>query len=241
MRLLDISYTEPARNLALEEVLLECVAAGHSPDTLRFWESPVPFVAIGSSQRLREEANEFYCLRDGVPILRRCSAGGAVLQGPGCLNFALALSYEGFPETAALHESYAFILGKIAAALKSLGVAVERQGISDLAMEGLKCSGNAQRRKRTACLHHGTLLYRADMAAINRYLREPADRPDYRGARIHSEFVRAMEITSEALRKAVQQVFCPLAEPEVLLAWEEKMIFQLAEDKYLKQEWNYRR
>jgi lipoate-protein ligase A len=241
MRLLDISYPEPARNLALEEALLEGVAAGRAPDTLRLWESPVPFVVIGSSQQLRFVANEFNCARDGVPILRRCSAGGAVLQGPGSLNFALALSYDRFPEVAALHASYAFLLDKVAAALAGLGLAVERQGISDLAIEGMKCSGNAQRRKRNACLHHGTLLYRVDPGVMGRYLPEPGERPEYRGGRVHEEFVRAAAATPEALRGAVRQAFCPDALPGVLLPKEEEMVALLTREKYGTRAWNYRR
>lgn len=241
MRLLDISYPEPARNLALDEALLEGVSAGTAPDSLRFWESPVPFVVIGSSQQLRLAANEFNCARDGVPVLRRCSAGGAVLQGPGSLNFALALSYDRFPEVAALHASYAFLLEKVAAALASLGLPAERRGISDLSMAGMKCSGNAQRRKRNACLHHGTLLYRVEPGAMARYLPEPDERPEYRGGRVHDEFVRAAEATPEALRKAIKQAFCPDAFPEALSANEENAVALLAREKYDTRAWNYRR
>jgi len=241
MRLLELSYPDPARNLALDEVLLEGVAAGAAPDTLRFWECPSAFVVIGSSQQLREVANEFNCLRDSVPILRRCSAGGAVVQGPGSLNFALALSYENYPETAALHASYAYILDRVASALASIGIPATRQGISDLAVEGLKCSGNAQRRKRNAFLHHGTLLYRVEPGMMRRYLPEPEDRPEYRGARHHDEFVRAAAATSEALRMAVTQAFCPDALPGALSAEETHAVDMLAREKYASRAWNYRR
>lgn len=241
MRLLEISYPDPARNLALDETLLEGVAAGTAPDTLRFWECPSVFVVIGSSQAVRKAANEFNCLRDGVPILRRCSAGGAVVQGPGSLNFALALSYDTYPETAGLHASYAYILDRIGAALAAMGIPAERQGISDLAIDGLKCSGNAQRRKRTACLHHGTLLYRVTPGVMRRYLPEPDDRPDYRGARNHDEFVCAAGAAPEALREAVKQAFCSDSVPGALSPGEEHTVDSLARGKYASREWNYRR
>ena len=91
MRLLDCSFQEPAMNLALDEVLLNDAEEGHSPEVLRFWESPVPFVVLGLTQRLSEEVHEDACARDGIPILRRASGGGCVLQGKGCLNYALVL------------------------------------------------------------------------------------------------------------------------------------------------------
>ena len=241
MRLLDLSYSDPCRNLALDEVLLEGVAAGVSPDTLRFWESPAVCVVIGSSQQVHLAVHESNCLCDGVPILRRCSAGGAVLQGPGSLNFALALSYEHFPETAFLHASYDFILGSVTAALHRLGMRVGRQGISDLAIGGMKCSGNAQRRKRNACLHHGTLLYRVEPGLMGRYLQEPEDRPDYRGVRSHDEFVQAAAVAPARLREVIREAFCPEAVPETLLPAEEADVERLVLEKYSSREWNYRR
>jgi lipoate-protein ligase A len=240
MRLIDYSHPDPATNLALEEVLLDEVEQGRQPDTLRFWESPVPFVVLGTAQVLAEEANEAHCLADGVPIMRRCTAGGCVLQGPGSFNYALFLTYESFPEVASLHASYRFILGKVCAALATLGIEATHQGISDIAISGLKVSGNAQRRRRRALLHHGTLLYRADADAIGRYIREPTDRPDYRGARTHGEFVTALPTDPDGLRHALTAIFgsaggaSPVAE-------ELERAEMLALEKYHQTTWIRRR
>lgn len=38
-------------------------------------------------------------------------------------------------------------------------------------------------------MHHGTLLYNADLNLIERYLATPPSMPDYRQARPHLEFV----------------------------------------------------
>lgn len=203
MRLIHHSSPDPAINLALEEVLLDEVEQGRQPDTLRFWECPTPFVVLGTGQVLAEEVHEAHCEADGVPILRRCSAGGCVLQGPGSFNYALFLTYERFPEVASLHASYRFILGKVCDALGTLGIVARHEGISDIAIEGRKVSGNAQRRRRRALLHHGTLLYQADPAALSRYILEPADRPDYRGARTHGDFVTTLPALPQSLAEAL--------------------------------------
>lgn len=207
MRLIHYSSPDPATNLALEEILLDDVEQGRAPDTLRLWESPAPFVVLGTAQVLAEEVHEAHCLADGIPVMRRCTAGGCVLQGPGSFNYALYLTYESFPETASLHASYRFILGKVCEALAGLGIAAAHTGISDIAINGLKVSGNAQRRRRRALLHHGTLLYRADTTAISRYIHEPADRPEYRGARRHEEFVTSISATPAVLGHALGTVF----------------------------------
>ena len=162
MRLLDYSAMAPSENLAMDEVLLNRVEEGAAPPTLRFWESPVRFAVIGTGQSLAQEVNEEACREDGITIMRRCTAGGAVLQGPGSLNYALALSYEACPAVKTLHGSYEHILNAIAAAFQRRGAAVRYEGVCDLAVDGGKVSGNAQRRRRRAMLHHGTLLYRPD-------------------------------------------------------------------------------
>lgn len=240
MRLIHYSHPDPATNLALEEVLLDEVEQDRQPDTLRFWESPVPFVVLGTAQVLAEEVNEPHCLADGVPIMRRCTAGGCVLQGPGSFNYALYLSYASFPETASLHASYRFILGKVCAALATLGIEASHQGISDIAIGGLKVSGNAQRRRRRALLHHGTLLYRADAASISRYIREPAERPDYRGTRTHGEFVTALPTGPEALMRSIANAF-DARDDELPTVGELEHADALVLEKYRQDTWIRRR
>ena len=55
MRAFDYTFDDPHKNLALDEVLLRQADASDSDDILRFWESPVPFVVLGLTQRIREE------------------------------------------------------------------------------------------------------------------------------------------------------------------------------------------
>ncbi len=241
MRLLDLGFSTPEENLAMDEAILDAVALGNAPATLRFWECPVRFVVLGSAQTLRKEVNEEHCAADGVPILRRCTAGGCVLQGPGSLNYALMLPYAEFPETADLHQSYCFILHRMSEALASLGVAARHEGVCDLAVSGLKVSGNAQRRKRHAFLHHGTLLYRADHEGMARCLREPQDRPDYRGKRSHRDFVGELSPTPEALRAAVSQVFSAEQVSSAPTQDEVDAMRRLVTEKYATVEWTHRR
>ncbi len=203
MRVLDYTLAAPEENLAFEEALLEGVENGAAPNTVRFWESPVPFVVLGVSQKLADEVDEAACRADGVPILRRASAGGCVLQGPGALNFALAIRYEDFPESVTIRRSYNWILGGIARVLAKHGVHARHAGVSDLAVGGRKVSGNAQKRRQRAMVHHGALLHAADPAAMARYLREPAEQPDYRERRTHVEFVESLPLSPETIKGVV--------------------------------------
>ncbi|HQB03409.1 MAG TPA: lipoate--protein ligase family protein [Candidatus Hydrogenedentes bacterium] len=241
MRFLDISYAMPSKNLALDEALLETAASGKCCATLRLWESPVPFVVVGSSQRVEEVVDLENCQSYAMPVLRRCSAGGAVLQGPGCLNYALALSYDTVPEVSSLHASYEYILGKVSDALATLHVSTVREGVSDLAVQGMKCSGNSQRRKKNACLHHGTLLYDMNADDMEDYLIEPEDRPAYRGTRNHAAFVQPLGFHVEQLRAALIRAFCPGAPAVQPFPDEEEAMLLLARNKYSQAEWTFRR
>lgn len=241
IRLLDISFEDPADNLALDEALLEPAATPDCPGWLRFWESPIPFVTLGISQKAEQEANLAHCLEDHVAVLRRCSAGGCVLQGPGSLNYALALPFDRFPNLRGLHTSYVYILGKLCSAFADFGLALTHQGISDLALNGRKVSGNAQRRTKDALLHHGTLLYQVEYGAMERYLHEPAECPAYRGGRSHQDFVTALPMEPETIKRVVSQAFSPfeiVGEPEAPLRRRAEI---LAQERYRDPKWNFRR
>jgi len=241
MRLLDISFEWPEDNLALDEVLLDRAEEHRGGEVLRFWESPVPFVVLGVAQVLRQEVFEKNCVEDGIRILRRCSAGGCVLQGPGCLNYTLVLSHERSPDLRTIRGSYCYILNRLAQRLQAHGILAHHKGISDLAVGGKKVSGSAQRRRRNHILHHGTLLYKVDYAQMERYLREPIERPQYRGPRTHDVFVRAIPLTANELRNIVCEAFEVENHPLKPSPAEVRAAKALAQDKYSTDEWTRRR
>jgi len=241
MRVLDISFALPEENLAFDEVLLNAIEAGEAEDTLRFWESPSFFVVLGVAQAMRQEADAASCLRDGVPIHRRCSAGGAVVQGPGCLNFSLVLALEHNRHIQTIRSSYCYILGAIAAVFNARRVPVRIEGISDLAVDGLKVSGNSQRRRKRSILHHGTLLYQLESRAVARYLKEPCKRPAYRGLRVHQQFMGRLPLDAVALRQVVREAFGADGCGDVPAVAELDAMRLLVEEKYRCKDWIHRR
>ena len=242
MQVLDLTFSSPADNLACDELLLDLVETDTISGLLRFWESPRPFVVLGVSQCVHNEVNMEACHADDVPVLRRASAGGCVLQGPGSLNYTLALRRASHPALDGIRSSYCHLLGRACKALSTLGIQAEHAGISDLAIEGRKISGNAQKRRRNAILHHGTLLYRLRAEQMRRYLKEPADRPDYRGDRSHDDFLTQIPVTSEALRQALIQEFAPaVTEPFSLNPDMTASMRMLSTSKYGTDAWTHRR
>ena len=202
-RLLDLTLPFPAENLALDEVLLEELDERGGAPILRFWESDCPFVVLGRASRVADDVDLTTCEKDGLPILRRASGGGTVLQGPGCLSYAFVLPLEWNPDLASIRTTNRFVLERLAATLRQWEPTTSVRGISDLAIDGRKISGNAQRRTRNALLFHGTILHgmRADLVA--RYLKHPSRQPDYRSDRPHRMFLRTLNAPPQAMKQAI--------------------------------------
>jgi len=216
--LLDLTLPSPEENLALDEALLEELDELGGDPVLRFWESERSFVVLGPSCRLLDEVHVAACEHDGVPWFRRASGGGTVLQGPGCLSYALVLPLTLHPDLNDIRSTHRFILERMARALHRWEPATVFRGISDLAIDGRKVSGNAQRRKRNALLVHGTLLHAMQPDLIARYLKQPARQPDYRHDRPHETFLRTIDVAPEHLKQAIAEVW-GAASP--LLHWPE--------------------
>jgi lipoate-protein ligase A len=225
-------------NLALDEALLLEAEDGHGGEVLRIWEWPTPAVVLGAGCRLAEDVDQEACRADAVPILRRASGGGTILLGRGCLLFSLILSYQLSPELLDITSSYEYVLERIRGALAGLLPDLEHAGTSDLSSQGRKFSGNAQQRKRSHLLHHGTLLYDFDLGRVSRYLRLPARQPDYRGQRGHADFLLNLPASAAELEKRLRRAW--QAETE-LTASPALRVQQLVEEKYAQATWVRRR
>ncbi len=238
MDFLATTLLTPAENLALDEALLLAAEAGESAEVIRLWEWPQPAVVLGAGGRLAEDVNESACIADGVPILRRASGGGTVLLGAGCLCFSLVLRFARDPALTEIAASYVYILDRILEALAGVLPGMERAGTSDLASAGRKFSGNAQQRKRTHLLHHGTLLYGFDLGLVERYLRMPARQPEYRGRREHGEFLMNLPLGEAELTRRLRKAWGANSE---MTTWPQQRVQELAIEKYSKAEWTRRR
>jgi lipoate-protein ligase A len=206
MYFLDLTLPTPAENLACDEALLDAAEEGGDTEVLRFWESPSSFVVLGSSNHASREVDLDACMRDGIPVLRRRSGGGAVLQGSGCLSYCLILKMEGQCSTIAGTNS--FVLQRHAGMLSTLlGKPVRHEGLTDLAIDGVKFSGNSQRRRMRSLMFHGTFLLGFDLGMISRYLRSPSKEPAYRNGRRHEQFLMNIPLTSGQVKEALKSTW----------------------------------
>jgi lipoate-protein ligase A len=236
MRYLDLTLPTPAENLALDEALLdEAEEAGRPMETLRLWEPAEPMVVVGRSSQLAVEVRLEACRQRGIPVFRRTSGGAAVLAGPGCLMYALVLSYELRPTLRAVDHAHRFVMNTLASALAPLAPEIRPRGISDLAMGELKFSGNSLRCKREHLLYHGTLLYDFPLELIADCLNTPPRQPDYRDGRPHESFVTNLPLKPAAIRLALTTIF---GATEPCADWPRQATALLAAEKYGRRQWN---
>lgn len=235
MKCLDLTFPTPSANLACDEALLEWCENGHSDEVLRFWEPQDHFVVLGTSNKWRLDVDASACKELSIPILRRTSGGGAVLQGPGCLNFSLILKTSS-PFLSGIHTTNGFVMRMNKEALEQrLGIPACVQGTSDLTVESLKISGNAQRRKRHFVLFHGSFLLNLDLLRVEKTLPIPLRQPAYRLNRPHKDFLLNLLVSPAAIKQALREKWNAV-EPLTTVPFQQ--IDELAGEKYSAPEWN---
>ncbi len=229
----DISFSSPEENILFDELLLAQAEKGEGGEVLRFWESPKPFIVLGLIGKVDEDINVSEVLKDEVPVLRRFSGGGTVVQGPGCLNYSLVLSKESDPRLNDLTKSYQVIFEKILRALTLAGISAQFMPVSDLAMQGSlkKFSGNAQHRGRKFILHHGTILYHFDLSIISKYLLFPRQTPEYRAQRSHEHFVTNIPLSGDNIKQVLADSFQVKSCQPALSSPEQKLLAALIQSK----------
>jgi lipoate---protein ligase len=234
MQYLDLTLASAAANLACDEALLDACEDGSGAEVLRFWQPEQCFVVAGYSNAVAREVNLAACRQAGLGVFRRCSGGGAVLQGPGCLNYALVLRIAGHAALASISGANRLIMERQRAALAGLlRRPVEVKGCTDLAVGGLKFSGNAQRRKRHALIFHGTFLLHLDLSLMDRFLHTPSRQPDYRAGRAHDRFLMNLDVAAPRVQEALREAWAAHS-----LLSEAPDCRRLIEEKYTRDDWN---
>lgn len=238
MQYVDLTFPTPQHNLACDEALMALCERGDEHEILRFWEPREHFVVLGYSNRVLSEVDLPACRQNLIPVFRRCSGGGAVLQGPGCLNYALILEIPTAGPLSNISATNAFIMQRHQKAIEQIiGSRVEIQGFADLALGNVKFSGNAQYRKRRFLLFHGTFLLQLDMSLMEKVLRVPRRQPSYRRDRPHREFLINLNVQPAPVKQALREAW---GAAELFRDIHLADVERLADGRYSSQEWNFK-
>jgi len=202
VRIITTDILNPWINLALEEYYL--VSQQKDQATLFLWQNK-DTVVIGRNQNPWTECNLSRMEEDGIRLARRISGGGAVFHDIGNLNFSFIVNRDIY--------DVGRQCGVIINALGRLGIRAEKSGRNDMTVDGRKFSGNAFCFRGQNALHHGTILIKADMEKMSRYLTVSQDKIRSKGVTsVKSRVINLTEIrpdlTPEMVRDEIIKAFC---------------------------------
>lgn len=224
--------TDPYFNLAAEQYLLDT----EDGQIFMLWRNDKA-VIIGRNQNAYAEIDRAFVKEHNVAVVRRLTGGGAVFHDPGNINFTFIV-----PKTECPEIDFSRFCAPVVAALQKLGVPAEISGRNDLTVNGRKFSGNAQCVYNGKVMHHGTLLFSADLSDVEGALHVDAEKMRSKGIKsVRSrvcnlkEYLPQLDVTG-FLNYLIQEI-APDAEP--LSSEQIKGIEKLKEEKYKTWEWNY--
>lgn len=255
MKLYINNCTDAYFNLASEEYFI----TNAKDDVILLWRNE-PSVIIGKNQNAFTQVKVEAAREQGVKIVRRLTGGGAVFHDPGNVNFTFISPKNGVL-TEGIREGgldFAHFTKPIISALCTLGVAAELSGRNDIVVkteEGdRKVSGNAQCVIDGVTMHHGTLLFFANLEKLSSLLNTDPSKLKGKGiASVRSRVANIYDLMPEEARKAAPDTAAFLqyiadylkselsAEVCKLSEADKAGISRLADDKYSRDEWNIRK
>jgi lipoate-protein ligase A len=225
-------------SLACDEALFHHVElTGES--WLRLWRPGEPTVVLGYANSAASEVDLEFCKLNGIAVNRRISGGGTVVLTKGCLCYSLALPIVANTPFEHINTTNRFIMETTRCALEDCtSQPVKVEGVSDLALNGKKFSGNAQKRGRRALLFHGSLLLNADLELISNCLRHPSSEPEWRTNRPHVDFIVNLGWSSSDIENSIADAWgaSPSMPPNL-----DAEINQLREERYRQASWQFSR
>lgn len=269
-RLIRSGHLPGARNMAIDEAMIEYVAAG-GPPTLRLYGWEPAAVTLGYFQDFDAEVDEVACQSLGIDIVRRLTGGRAILHDVE-VTYSLVISEDHplIPKT--ITESYRVISEGLVRGLELLGLDAkmtvparrtrnERLGSSpacfdapswyEVTIDGKKVIGSAQVRRQSVVLQHGSIPLELDADKLFAVLKFQSEAARTRAKNIfkrNATSVRAalgqpvsfLDVSNSLLEGLAEVLDVRFEEAELTLG-EVERTDELVRTRYATRSWNERR
>jgi len=233
----------PALHMALDDLMLDDVAAGRRSPTLRIWEWAGSAVVMGRFQSLRNEVDAEAARRHGIEVVRRISGGGAMFIEPGnTITYSIVAPLT-LIDGMTFEEAYAFMDQWTIEALGTLGIRAWYQPLNDITSSAGKIAGAAQARRSGAVLHHVTMAYDIDATKMLEVLRVGREKLSDKGTASAAKRVDPLRSQTGLSRAAVIERMVDTfrdrhgLKPDTLRADELERAQALARDRFATPEW----
>ena len=198
---------------------------------------------IRKNQNTYAELDVDFVEKNNVKVVRRLTGGGAVFHDKGNVNFTFIV-----PQTENATLDFERFTRPIINALKSLGIeGVCLSGRNDILIDDVKISGNAQSLYNNKTIHHGTLLYNADLTSLVGALRVDEEKIKSKGIKsVRNRVCNIIDFMPEKIDVCdfmdyLEKYVANETGAEIVDFSEEdiKNIQKLADEKYSTWEWNF--
>ncbi len=248
-----------ARNMAIDEALLQSVLQG-APPALRLYAWEPPTLSLGRGQPL-SDVDRDALQAHGYGLVRRPTGGRAVLHAQELTYCVTTTETEAGLEPG-LIASYRGLSAALLAAFRHLGlealeaepryanhrqagpVCFEVPSDYEITWQGRKLVGSAQMRSGNALLQHGAIPLDGDLAAIAAVLRA---RPNPDAIRARTATLRqalgrpvSWEEVAHAVVAGFREALSIILQPDDLTPAEQERVDALVSTKYAHAEWTER-
>jgi lipoyl(octanoyl) transferase len=265
-RLIQSGLLDAADNMAIDEAILEDVADGQSPPTLRIYGWQPPGVSLGHRQPW-DVVDLDRCAHFGWDVVRRPTGGRAILHIDE-LTYSVCAPVGEPRVRGGVLESYQRLSQALLVGLRYMGLSPTQAASSDVAVGsdgpacfdspsnyeitflGHKLIGSAQVRRHQAMLQHGTLPLHGDVGRLADALRfdDPrarsrlADRLRQKAATLEMALGRRLSLSEAGafITRGFAEALNLNLEPDGLTSSEIARARKLRERKYTAMAWQER-
>jgi lipoate-protein ligase A len=251
-RFIDLEIHSAFVNMAIDEAIMLSMKESKVGPTLRLYRWHPTAVSIGTFQGMTDEVDIDFCRAQNIDVIRRITGGGAVYHDyDGEITYSIILPKGHRLAPDDIIESYKIICSGLVIALDQLGIESEFKPINDVVTGGKKISGNAQTRRHSCILQHGTVLLDLDVHSMFQALKVPSEKisdkmiADAKQRVTSIKDVLGRKVSMNELRYALEFGFSKALGIDLIRGYlieeENETAQQLAEEKYSKETWNFKR
>lgn len=226
----------PYFNIACEEFFIKSVK-----EEVIFLYRNAPSVILGKHQNAFSEVNLTLAKQNNVAFVRRLSGGGCVFHDLGNLNYSHIKNVETDNKV-----DFHLFLEPLVTALNTLGASAVIGPRNNVLVDDKKITGTACHTIKNRVMHHGTILYAADLEMLDAILTPVNKKFESKAVKSISSSVTNLvhhlddKMSVDQFENFLYQYFLSNADAEWRMSEDQlKEIHRQVIEKYATWEWNF--